>query len=158
VPVRHVAVLGLALLSLGGCAAIGITSGAVAVAAVGAGAGEVLRAGTEYSLTGTAFRTFTASVPTMHEATLSTLSRMAFTIEREEEMSPGQRIVATGVGCTIEIELEPLSPAVTRVELLVKRGFFRRDRATASEIITQIELALVAGPEATTNASPPTKH
>jgi hypothetical protein len=156
VPLRHVAVLGLAFLSLGGCAAVGITGGAVAVAAVGAGAGEVLRAGTEYSFTGTAFRTFTASVATMREATLSTLSRMAFTIEREEEMSPGQRIVATGVGCTIKIELEPLSPAVTRVELLVKRGVLRRDRATASEIIVQIELALVGSPEAA-DASPPTK-
>jgi hypothetical protein len=157
VPLRHAAVLAFALLSLGGCAALGITGGAVAVAAVGAGAGEALRAGTEYSLTGTAFRTFTASAETMHEATRSTLSRMAFIVEREEEMSPGRRVVATGIGCTIEIEIEPLSPAVTRIELMVKRGFLRRDRATASEIITQIELALVAGPEAT-DASPPTKE
>lgn len=154
-PLRHVATLAFAVFSLGGCAALGITGGAVAVAAVGAGAGEVLRAGTEYSVTGTAFRTFTASVETMREATRSTLSRMAFTFEREEEMSPGRRIVATGIGRTIEIELEPLSPAVTRVELMVKRSFFRRDRATASEIITQIELAIVAGPEAT-DASPAT--
>jgi hypothetical protein len=157
VPLRHAAVLAFALLSLGGCAALGITGGAVAVAAVGAGAGEALRAGTEYSLTGTAFRTFTASAETMHEATRSTLSRMAFIVEREEEMSPGRRVVATGIGCTIEIEIEPLSPAVTRIELMVKRGFLKRDRATASEIITQIELALVAGPEAT-DASPPTKE
>jgi hypothetical protein len=157
VPLRHAAVLAFALLSLGGCAALGITGGAVAVAAVGAGAGEAFRAGTEYSLTGTAFRTFTASAETMHEATRSTLSRMAFIVEREEEMSPGRRVVATGIGCTIEIEIEPLSPAVTRIELMVKRGFLKRDRATASEIITQIELALVAGPEAT-DASPPTKE
>jgi hypothetical protein len=82
---------------------------------------------------------------------------MAFIVEREEELSPGRRVVATGIGCTIEIEIEPLSPAVTRIELMVKRGFLKRDRATASEIITQIELALVAGPEAT-DASPPTKE
>jgi hypothetical protein len=147
VSLRHAALLAFALLSLGGCAALGITGGAVAVAAVGAGAGEVLRVGTEYSLTGTALRTFTASVEDMQEAIRSTLSRMAFTLESEEEMSPGRRIVAIGIGRTIEIELEPLSPAVTRVELLVKRSFLRRDRATASEIITQIELAIMAGPE-----------
>ena len=155
-PLRHVAIGAFALVSLGGCAALGITGGAVAVAAVGAGATEVLRVGTEYSLTGTALRTFTASVEDMQEAARSTLSRMAFTLEREEELSPGRRIVATGIGRTIEIELEPLSPAVTRVELLVKRGFLRRDRATASEIITQIELAVMAGPEGAA-ASPPGK-
>ncbi|HEY7649176.1 MAG TPA: hypothetical protein VID04_09260 [Methylomirabilota bacterium] len=153
---RHVAVLVVALLGLGGCAALGITGGAVTVAAVGAGAGEVLRAGTEYSLTGTALRTFTASMDIMAEVTRSTLSRMAFTIEREEDMSPGRRIVATGIGRTIEIELEPLSPAVTHIELAVKRNFFRRDRSTANEIIVQIELGLVGSPDAA-DASPPTK-
>jgi hypothetical protein len=152
--VRHAALLAIALLSVSGCAALGITGGAVAVAAVGAGATEVLRVGTEYSLTGTALRTFTASVETLQEATRSTLNRMAFTVEAEEDMSPGRRIVATGIGRTIEIELEPLSPAVTRVELAVKRSFFRRDRATASEIITQLELAIIAGPEDAA-ASPP---
>jgi hypothetical protein len=156
VRLRHVAVLVFALLGLGGCAALGITGGAVTVAAVGAGAGEVLRAGTEYSLTGTALRTFTASMDIMAEVTRSTLSRMAFTIEREENMSPGRRIVATGIGRTIEIELEPLSPAVTHIELAVKRNFFRRDRSTANEIIVQIELGLVGSPDAA-NASPPTK-
>jgi hypothetical protein len=156
VRLRHVAVLVFALLGLGGCAALGITGGAVTVAAVGAGAGEVLRAGTEYSLTGTALRTFTASMDIMAEVTRSTLSRMAFTIESEEEMSPGRRIVATGIGRTIEIELEPLSPAVTHIELAVKRNFFRRDRSTANEIIVQIELGLVGSPDAA-NASPPTK-
>jgi hypothetical protein len=156
VPLRHVAVLGFALSSLGGCAALGITGGAVTVAAVGAGAGEVLRAGTEYSLTGTALRTFTAPVDAMAEVARSALTRMAFTIERDEEMSPGRRIVATGIGRTIEIDLEPLSSAVTRIELAVKRSFFRRDRATAAEIIVQIELALVGNPDAA-DASPPTK-
>jgi hypothetical protein len=156
VPLRHVALLGFAFVSLGGCAALGITGGAVTVAAVGAGAGEVLRAGTEYSVTGTALRTFTAPVGAMEEVIRSALSRMAFTIERDEEMNPGRRIVATGIGRTIEIELEPLSPAVTRIELAVKRGFFRRDRATANEIIVQIELALVGNPDAA-DASPPTK-
>lgn len=132
---------------LGGCAAVGITAGAVAVAAVGAGAGEVIRAGTEYSLTGTAFRTFTASVDTLHEVTRATLSRMAFTLEREEALSPGRLIVASGMGRSIEIELEPLSPSVTRMELIVKRNFLQRDRATASEIITQIEIGLLRSPE-----------
>jgi hypothetical protein len=71
-------------------------------------------------------------------------------------MSPGRRIVATGIGRTIEIELEPLSPAVTHIELAVKRNFFRRDRSTANEIIVQIELGLVGSPDAA-DASPPTK-
>jgi hypothetical protein len=156
VPLRHVAILAFALLSFGGCAALGITGGAVTVAAVGAGATEVLRAGTEYSLTGTALRTFTAPVDIMAEVTRSTLGRMAFTIESEEDMSPGRRIIATGIGRTIEIELEPLSPAVTHIELAVKRNFFRRDRSTANEIIIQLELGLVGNPDSA-DASPPTK-
>jgi hypothetical protein len=138
------AVLGVALASLGGCT-VGVTGGAVAVAALGAGAGEVLRAGTEYTLTGTALRTFTASVDTLHEATRTALNHMALTVERDEAMNPGRRIQASAIDRTIEINLQPLSPAATRLELSVSRGFLARDRATASEIITQIEFALITG-------------
>jgi hypothetical protein len=141
-PWQHVASLALAFLTLGGCAALGITGGAVAVAAVGAGAGEVLRAGTTYSLAGTAYQTFTLPVDGLLEATRAALTRMAFTIERDEAMSLERLIVARGISRTIEIELEPLSPAVTRLELVVKRNFLQRDRATASAIIEQIELAI----------------
>jgi hypothetical protein len=140
---RGVIVLGFALLTLGGCT-VGITGGAVAVAALGAGAGEVVRAGTEYSVTGTAFRTFTVPLETLYTVTRATFDRMAFTLDREETLTPGHRIMASAMGRTIEIRLEPLSPAVTRVELVVKRNFLGRDRATASEIIAQIETALVA--------------
>jgi hypothetical protein len=140
--IGQAAVLGAALANLGGCT-VGVTGGAVAVAALGAGAGEVLRAGTEYTLTGRALRTFTASVDTVHEATRTALNHMAFTVEREEAINPGRRIVARAIDRTIEIELQPLSPAATRVELLVSHGALGRDRATASEIITQIEFALI---------------
>jgi hypothetical protein len=142
--IGRAAVLGVALASLGGCT-VGITGGAVGVAALSAGAGEVLRAGTEYTLTGRALRTFTASVDSLHEATRTALNHMAFTVEREEAMNPGRRIVASAIDRTIEIELQPLSPAATRVELSVSHGVLGRDRATASEIITQIEFALITG-------------
>ena len=65
--IGRAAVLGVALANLGGCT-LGVTGGAVGVAALGAGAGEVLRAGTEYTLTGRALRTFTASVDSLQEA------------------------------------------------------------------------------------------
>jgi hypothetical protein len=72
---------------------------------------------------------------------------MAFTLEREEETPERREIVARGIERTVEIRLQPISPGVTRLRLVVKQGFFRRDRATASEILTQIDLGLRAAPE-----------
>jgi hypothetical protein len=139
---RHVLLLGPALLTLSGCTALGVTGGAVAVAALGAGTGEVVRAGTEYRLGGTAYRTFTVPLDELHEVTRATLIRMALKFEREETTSPGRLIVASGIGRIVEVRLEPITPELTTLSLVVKRTYFRRDRATASEIITQIELAL----------------
>jgi hypothetical protein len=144
--VQRLLLLVLAALMLGGCTALGVTGGAVAAVALGA-TGDVVRAGTEYRLGGVAYRTFTRPMDSLYEVTRGTLSRMAFTLEREEETPEGREIVARGIERTVEIRLQPISPGVTRLRLVVKQGFFRRDRATASEILTQIDLGLRAAPE-----------
>ena len=51
--------------------------------------------------------------------------------------------VAEGIDRTVRLTFTPISGSVTRLGITVKQGVIRRDRATASEIVTQIEEALV---------------
>jgi hypothetical protein len=43
----------------------------------------------------------------------------------------------------VRVTLTPISPSVTRLGITVKQGLVRRDRATASEIVSQIEQSAV---------------
>lgn len=132
------------LVALQGCTALGLTGGALAIAALGESAAAAARAGTEYTLTGGAYRTFTAPLDEMHEATLATLNLMGIELKEDQSTVNGREIEATAARRTIEIELEPLTHATTLMYVIVKRGFFLRDRATIAEIIFQTELALEA--------------
>lgn len=49
-----------------------------------------------------------------------------------------------GIDRTLRIGLTAISPAATRGDVTVKQDPIRRDRATASEIVSQIEQALGA--------------
>ena len=129
-------------LLLQGCAALGVTGGAVALAAMGEGAGAIVKAGTEYRAGGVAYRTFTVPLDRLHEATRATLTRMDLELQSERSTAKGREIVATAQERTINIRLEPLTRSTTRMRLVVKRALLRSDRATASEIIAQTERTL----------------
>jgi hypothetical protein len=129
-------------LLLQGCAALGVTGGAVALAAMGEGAGAVVKAGTEYRLGGVAYRTFTVPLDRLHEATRATLTRMDLELQSEQSTAKGRETVATARQRTINVRLEPLTRSTTRMRLAVKRDLLRSDRATASEIIAQTERTL----------------
>ena len=132
-----VAVAGLAT----GCT--GIELPALGVAALSTGMGSAVRAGTEYTLTGTAYRTFTLSLEDLAAVVRRTLERMELPIT--EAAAHGERltIVAEGIDRTVHLTFTPISPSVTRLGISVKQGIVRRDRATASEIVTQVEQAIV---------------
>lgn len=137
------AVVTIAALASTGCAVAGLTGGAAAVAALQASTGAAIRAGTEYSLTGSAYRTFVQPLDEVASGVRTTLQRMAMPVQRDEEGEDDRReLVATARDRRIEITLTPLTPATTVLKLVVKRGFLGRDRATASEIIAQTERAL----------------
>lgn len=123
------------LLLLNGCAALGLTL-------FGVGAGVGTGTAVAYTLDGTAYRTFTASLPEVRMATLIALKRMGITVEGNERVEQGEVVRGNGTDRQIEIELEAITPKTTRMRTVAKQGIFFKDRATATEIITQTQTAL----------------
>jgi hypothetical protein len=151
---RHLVALVLltAAAALPGCAALALP--ALGAAAVSAGAGSVVKASTEYTLTGVAYRTFSASLDDVHAAMLETFQRLQVDVQTDETTEDGGRLEAAAGRRTIDVRLERITPALTRVRLAVKQSFFRRDRATASEIIAQTEHSLATIAPSAFPASP----
>lgn len=131
-------VVGLAVMSLvgtEGCAAVGLTL-------FGVGAGVSAGTGVSYTLDSVAYKTFTASEPTLRAATLRTLKRMDIEVKENQPIDSGRQIVAVAGDRTIEIELDRLTSQTTRMRVNAKHGAFFKDRATAAEIIVQTERSL----------------
>ena len=124
-------------IGLSGCAAVGLA--ALGSAALSSGAGAVVRAGTEYTKTGAVYRTFTLSQDQLREVVSDTFARMELAIVEDEIDGVNRRIVAHARGRVIRLTLQPLTRQVTRAHLVVTSGRFGKDRATASEIVVQLE-------------------
>ena len=123
------------VLGLNGCAAVGLTL-------FGVGAGVATGTSVAYTLDGVAYRTFTASLPQVENATLVALNRMGIQVEGSEKTDQGKAIRAAGADRQIEVELQVISSNTTRIRTVAKEGVFFKDRATATEIILQTEKIL----------------
>jgi hypothetical protein len=133
------AVVAVALGS-GGCAAIGLTGAALGAGVFSAGAGAAVQAGTEFTSGGVVYRTFSLSLGQLRTAVGDTLAHMELAVVRDELEEDGDRhIVARARDREVELQLQPVTRTVTRLRLVVTEGRFRRDRATAAEIVTQTE-------------------
>ncbi len=130
-----VLVVAIAALTTHGCAAVGLTLFAV-------GAGVSAGAGTQYTLDGIAYRTFTAPLDSTRVATIASLKRMAMPIQTDESAPEGRTLIALAGDRTIDIELQSLTPQTTRIRVTAKYKVILRDRATAGEIIAQVERSL----------------
>jgi hypothetical protein len=126
------------LLSLSGCAAVGMTL-------FGVGAGVATGTSVSYTLDGIAYRTFTAPISQVEGATRTALDRMGIKIEGTSKTEQGKAIKAVSNDRQIEIELEMVSPKTTRIRTVARQGIFFKDRATATEIIMQTERVLGIG-------------
>jgi hypothetical protein len=151
--------LGLAFVGIAagtsGCAAIGLTGAALGAGAFSAGAGAVVRAGTEITRGGVVYRTFSLPLAELRTALGDTLARMELAVVHDDVDEDGdRRIVAWAREREVEIALQPVTRTVTRLRLVVTEGRFRRDRATATEIVAHTERTL--GASAVTEATPGT--
>lgn len=112
----------------------------VSITMLGVGAG----AGVGHHLGGIAYKTFTEPQPKVKKATLAALKRMAIKVDGVEKTDNGEMIKAKAMDRNIEIELETLTPNTTRMRAVARKdGGILVDSATAVEIITQTEKALV---------------
>ena len=125
----------IAALLCQGCAAVGLTL-------FGVGAGVAAGTGTQYTLDGIAYRTFSESSDRVRKASLAALRRMDVAVATDEEIENGRRIVGQAGDRTIDVELEQLTTRMTRIRVTAKYNWILRDRSTAGEIITQTEHAL----------------
>ncbi|PAS96363.1 MAG: hypothetical protein CGU28_09150 [Candidatus Dactylopiibacterium carminicum] len=121
----------ISLCFLNGCAAL-------AVSLAGAGAG----AGLSHKMGSTASRTFSAPMGQVDGAILLAGRKLQLQVESVESTENVQTTHAKVADLDIVMELETLSPSLTRVSVTARKDFFRNDLATAQEIVTQVEQAL----------------
>lgn len=140
--IRVILVIAVVTIGLGGCAAVGLTGAAVGASALSAGAGAAVQAGKEYTRGGTIFRTFSASLRDTRLALADALERMEIEVVSEGDDGDDRVIMAQARDREIAVRLQPVTRTVTRLRLEVAEGFFRKDRATATEIVTQTERAV----------------
>jgi hypothetical protein len=138
---RLFVVIAAAGLGLGGCAAIGLTGAAIGAGTFSAGAGAAVRAGTEYTRN-SVYRTFSLPLPELRLALSETLARMEIAVESDEMDGVERHIVGRAREREVDIRLMPLTRTMTQMKLTVAIGFLRKDRATASEIVVQVEHAV----------------
>jgi hypothetical protein len=93
-----------------------------------------------HSLNGAAYRTFTAPLRDVRNAMLEALATMGMHVEYTESLEGGELIVARAEKRAIYIDLEPLTPRATRIQVVAKNGGLH-DSATATEIVLQTEKA-----------------
>ncbi len=123
----YLALAAVICLAVGGCAPLAIT-------AFGVGAAT----GVQHTLGGIAYKTFTASLPEIRRATLTTLRRMDITVGGTQKIEHGESITARAADREIEIQLESLTSNTTRMRVSVRSGILM-DSATATEIIIQTD-------------------
>ena len=135
VRVRRVTLAVILSLAGQGCAVAGL-------ALVSTGAGVAGRSGVSYTLDSIAYKTFTASEEHLRTATVKTLRRMSMDLTDNRATESGRQLTATAGDRTVEIELDRVTATTSRMRVNVKRGWFVKDRATATEIIVQTEQTL----------------
>jgi len=118
--------------------AAGLISGCAGVALTAAGVGGGVAA--SHQMGGMAYRTFTEPMPRVRAAVMEAFKRMAIKPDKTEKIDFGERILARAGDRNIEVELETVTPKVTRIRAVVRRdGGVVVDAATAVEIINQVE-------------------
>ena len=122
----------LLLPSLGsGCAT-------VALSALGAGAGI----GVPYVFSDCADRTLNFPFEEVNKITPKVLAKMDIAITDQSAIENGERIKASTKNLEITIDMQRVTTRATRIIVNAKKTAFIKDRATAEEIINQLEKML----------------
>jgi len=119
------------MVGFSGCAEVGLT---VPTAAVSGGA-----AGVNYSFTNNAYKTMSYSVNDVEVALGKALKKMDIQETKFKKKEDKISISAVTANLDISIDLEKITPTVTKIEVSAKKGLFLKDKSTATEIIVQTE-------------------
>ncbi len=129
------------------------------IAAIGcvwlmAGCAEVLLSGTlagggeayRYTTANVAKRTFMGNVDQVTAATRKSLQKMGIELQSISTEDTLTEISASTAELDITIEMEPITAHTTRISVNAVEDYVLKDKATAVEILDQIELALDSNP------------
>jgi len=130
--------------ALPGCAALPLA--AFSGGMLQAGGGALVKTGTEYTSSGAVYRTFAIPLADVHAAVLEAFHRTDISVAQDEVSPKGQRVVGEAQHRTVRVRLIPLTPALTQMELVVKRNLLASDKATASEVLARTEQVLAEKP------------
>jgi hypothetical protein len=126
----------LALL-LSGCGALPITlAGVLPIIASGAGGGVA------YTMTNIAYKTFSYPIGEVEGSLHAALEKMEIKEVGSEKLEYGVNVTAETRKLDIYIWMEEVTASTTRVKVNAKKGAILKDKATATEIIVQIEKGL----------------
>lgn len=117
-----------------------VNNGCVAILAAGAiaGASQYVK----YTVDSTAKRTFFGNLNHVTLASIDVLKKMKITIDTVKKQEAGAKIQAVANDLKIKIFIQPITDNTTKVSIDAFKYAVLRDRATADEIITQIDVAL----------------
>jgi len=128
-----------------GCAALPIA--AVKTFVLEAGGGVLVKTGTEYTATGTAVRTFVIPPAYVRGALLETFRRTQITLTKDEFSETGRfTIQGETPDRKVRARLIPITPALTSMELRVKRNIIAGDKSMSSELLAEVERTLAETP------------
>ena len=128
-------------MTVSGCAALALP--AIGMSMMGDAAGGVAKAGVERTMSGAMYRTFSAPLADVRDAVRQSFRDLEIQITEDDLLIGGSaKIVGEALHRHVKVRLEPVTPALTRLKLVVRQGLFGRDRATASELIEQTARAL----------------
>ena len=136
---RYPRVVALAAIAAAATGCTGLELAPLGAAAISAGVGNAVKSGTEYTLIGTAYRTFSLPLEDLSMVVRRTLERMELPVTEATVHNTRLTLIAEGIDRTVKLTLTPVSPSMTRLGITVKSGLIVRDRATTSELVTQIE-------------------
>ncbi|MFQ5693374.1 MAG: DUF3568 family protein, partial [Nitrospinota bacterium] len=115
--------LGVSLLFVSGCSAI-LAGGA-------AGSLETF----SYSYNNIARKSFTTEINALRDASVSALKEMAIRATDPVPTEKGFRILGVTASLHIQIDLERVTDRVSQIAVNAKKGYVKKDYATAAEII-----------------------
>jgi len=98
--------------------------------------------GIEYTLTNVAYRTFNFSLDQVNQATTLALKKMDIKIEGYRKTEEGSEIRASTKELQIIIDLEVITSKTTKIKVDARKGPILKDKATATEIIYQVDRIL----------------
>jgi len=119
------------------------------------GLGQAVNGGTEvvsYTSDSIAYKTFAVSETEVRAATLRTFKRMAIDVTGTERKEKVTEIDAAAGDRTVKVEIDRITPRTSQMRVVVKKGWFLRDRVTAGEIVTQTADTLGSKPATATTA------